>query len=169
MILGRTCGKDKSSSKRPSGKTWVLTSLAGRSIVFRERTIVFRRRTIFLPGKMFYKHAKLFPVRTYLRPSQKAHVYGTASWLLQKLSMRNSGKTIVVARHYSPLPGNHRHAGRLPMEELEQPAGNFPQNFPEAIFEKDTCINCPHQTTFHNTFTWGVREIFREIFEENFW
>ena len=45
---------------------------------------------------------------------------------------------------------------------------NFPQNFPETIFEKDTCINCIKQITFYNTFTCRLRENFREIFGENF-
>ena len=52
-----------------------------------------------------------------------------------------------------------------PIQSLPE---NVPQKFPETVFEKDTCINCPKPITFYNTFTGGVRESFREIFGEIF-
>ena len=41
-------------------------------------------------------------------------------------------------------------ASRAP---IQSPPENFPQNFPETDFEKYTCMNCPKQTAFYNTFT----------------
>ena len=94
IILGRTCGKVNLSLKRPSGKTRVRTSLAGRTIVLQGRTIVLKTilpgRTIILPVMLFHKHPKFLRGRTLLRPSRKARVYGTASRKLTRAHITNT-------------------------------------------------------------------------------